>query len=191
MEPDHTDLSGPYEASMGGSAYIIVFVDNDRGGCGRMERRRSRRGPCFPHVPCGYGRHMDRKHRFRTDKGGPFTSRSYVDYCDSAGICREYKIAEKPQQHAVMERAICRAIEGGMRLVTRTRACSQASTSRRSPTSAPAAIGCGWSLFFGLRAASTAPHPRPTLDGGRCTKSCSRGCLTYRWSLFSSIECCG
>ena len=41
-------------------------------------------------------------HCFRTDNGGEFNSRSYVDYCDSAGIHREYTTPGKPQQNAVV-----------------------------------------------------------------------------------------
>ena len=50
---------------------------------------------------------------FRTDNGGKFTSRSYTDFCDSAGIRREYTAPGKSQQNAVVESAIWRAMKGG------------------------------------------------------------------------------
>ena len=56
---------------------------------------------------------MGRLQCFRTDNGREFTSRSYVDFCDSAGICREYTSPGKPQQNAVVESAIWRAMKGG------------------------------------------------------------------------------
>lgn len=48
---------------------------------------------------------MGRPHCFCTDKGGEFTSRSYVDYGDSVGIRREYTAPNKPQQNSVVESA--------------------------------------------------------------------------------------
>ena len=50
---------------------------------------------------------------FRTDNGEEFTSRSYVDFCGSTGIRRECTAPGKPQQNAVVESAIWRAMKGG------------------------------------------------------------------------------
>ena len=50
---------------------------------------------------------------FRTDNGGEFTSRSYNDFCDSPRIRRDYTAPGKPQQNAVVESALWRAIKGG------------------------------------------------------------------------------
>ena len=64
-----------------------------------------------PHVT---HRHDTEKPRcIHTDNRREFTSRKYVDYRDSAGICPVYTARAKPQQNAVVESAICRVIEGG------------------------------------------------------------------------------
>ena len=49
----------------------------------------------------------------RTDNGGEFISRGHLDYCDSTGIRREYTHPGKPQQNAVVESVIWRALKGG------------------------------------------------------------------------------
>ena len=36
------------------------------------------------------------------------TKRDYINYCDSAGIRREYAAPGKPQQNAIIDSAICR-----------------------------------------------------------------------------------
>ena len=41
---------------------------------------------------------MGRPHCFRTDNGGEFTSRDYVEFCDSAGIRREYTAPDSKGQ---------------------------------------------------------------------------------------------
>ena len=56
---------------------------------------------------------MGRPHCFRTDNGGDITSRDYVEFCDSAGIRRGYTAPGKPQQTAVVESEIWRAMKGG------------------------------------------------------------------------------
>ena len=50
---------------------------------------------------------------FRTDNGGEFTDWSYVNFCDSAGIHREYTAPGKPQQNALVDSTIWRAMKGG------------------------------------------------------------------------------
>ena len=49
---------------------------------------------------------------FRADNRGEFTSRSYTDFCDSAGIRHEYTATGKTQQNEVVEIAIWRAMKG-------------------------------------------------------------------------------
>ena len=86
---------------------------------------------------------MGRPHCLRTDNGGESTSRDYVEFCDSAEIRREYTAPGKPQQNAVVECAIWRAMKGGhaARRVIR----------RIFPGVRPTTVTvCGWRRFFGL-----------------------------------------
>jgi transposase InsO family protein len=40
----------------------------------------------------------------RSDNGGEFTSKEFMDYCRSPGIKRQFSIARTPQQNGVVER---------------------------------------------------------------------------------------
>jgi transposase InsO family protein len=40
----------------------------------------------------------------RSDNGGEFTSKEFMDYCSSHGIKRQFSIATTPQQNGVVER---------------------------------------------------------------------------------------
>ena len=40
----------------------------------------------------------------RSDNGGEYTSRGFVDFCRSAGIKREFTVPYNPQQNGVAER---------------------------------------------------------------------------------------
>jgi transposase InsO family protein len=48
---------------------------------------------------------MDSKIKcLRSDNGGEFTSKEFMDYCSSHGIKRQFSIARTPQQNGVVER---------------------------------------------------------------------------------------
>ena len=40
----------------------------------------------------------------RSDNGGEFTSKEFMDYCNNHGIKRQFFIARTPQQNGVVER---------------------------------------------------------------------------------------
>lgn len=56
---------------------------------------------------------MGRPKIFRADNGGEFTSRLYVNFCDSAGFRCEYAGPGKPHQSAEVKSAIWPAVKGG------------------------------------------------------------------------------
>ena len=113
METVHIDLAGPYEASMGGSVYLIMFVES----ASRWMRPYGikKKSETTAHVIKFIAdmNHMGLPRCFRMDNGGEFTSRSYVNFCDSAGILCENTAPGRPQQNAVVESAIWRAMKGG------------------------------------------------------------------------------
>ena len=55
---------------------------------------------------------MGRPNCFRTDNGGEFISRDYVDYCDSAGIRREYRDPGSRSRTRFVESVVWRAMKG-------------------------------------------------------------------------------
>lgn len=113
METVHIDLAGPYEASVGGSVYLIMFVDSASRWMRPYGMKSKSETTAFVQKFLADMNHMGKPRCFRTDNGGEFTSRSYIDYCDSAGIRRELTAPGKPQQNAVAESAIWRAMKGG------------------------------------------------------------------------------
>jgi transposase InsO family protein len=40
----------------------------------------------------------------RSDNGGEFTSKEFMDYCNNRGIKRQFSIARTPQQNGVVEK---------------------------------------------------------------------------------------
>jgi transposase InsO family protein len=42
----------------------------------------------------------------RSDNGGEFTSKEFIDYCSSHGIKRQFFVARTPQHNGVVERKI-------------------------------------------------------------------------------------
>ena len=113
METVYIDLAGPYEAFMGGSVYLIMFVDSASRWMRLYEIKK--KSETIAHVKKFITdmNHMGLPPCFRMDNGGEFTSRSYVDFCDLAGIRREHTAPGRPQQNAVVRSAIWRAIKGG------------------------------------------------------------------------------
>ena len=109
----HIDLAGPYEASVGGSVYLITFVDSASRWMRPYGMRKKSETTTYVRKFVADMNNMERPHCFRTDNGGEFISRDYVEFCDSAGIRREYTAPGKPQQNAVVESAIWRAMKGG------------------------------------------------------------------------------
>ena len=113
METVHIDLAGPYEAFVRGSVYLIMFVDIASRWMRPYGMREKSETTTYVRKFVADMNNMGRPHCFRTDNDGELTSRDYVEFCDSAGIHREYTAPGKPQQNAVVESAIWRAMKGG------------------------------------------------------------------------------
>ena len=113
METAHIDLAGPYEASTGGSIYLIMLVDRASRWMRPYWMKKKSETTAYVKEFIADMNHIGLPRCFRTDNGGEFTGRSCVDFCDSAGIRREHTAPGKPQQNAVVESAIWRAMKGG------------------------------------------------------------------------------
>ena len=113
---------------------------------------------------------MGQSHCFHTDNGGEFTSRSYVDCCDSVGIRRECTAPGEPQQNAVVESAIWCAMKGDHAARRENRRLFSAVDYAKIPNIGANATAYGWKLSSGLPTASTALRLRLTPGGRRCTK---------------------
>jgi transposase InsO family protein len=48
---------------------------------------------------------MDSRIKYlRSDNGGEFTSKEFMDYCNNHGIKRQFSVARTPQKNGVVER---------------------------------------------------------------------------------------
>ena len=112
METVHIDLAGPYEASMGGSIYLIMFVDSASRWMWPYGIMKKLETTAYVHTFLADMNAIGRPRCFLTDNGGEFTGRSLVGFCDSAGIRHEGTAPGKPQHSTVVENAIWRAMKG-------------------------------------------------------------------------------
>ena len=127
---------------------------------------------------------------FRTDNGGEFTGRIYTDFCDSAGIRRECTAPGKPQQNAVVESAIWRAMMGGHAVRRKLRRLFPDIDLAKIPNVDAEGNHLWLGVFSGLVTALTAPLPRQTLGGGRSTRCSSCDRRSCRWYRFFSLAGC-
>ncbi|CAB1102712.1 unnamed protein product [Ectocarpus sp. CCAP 1310/34] len=109
----HIDLTGPFTEAMDGSRYPIMFVDSasrwQRGYGMRAKSDTLKYVKRFLADMNGMGT----PGCFRMDNGGEFTGAAFIEFCDAAGIRREYTAPNTPKQNAVAESAIWRAMKGG------------------------------------------------------------------------------
>ncbi|CAB1107700.1 unnamed protein product [Ectocarpus sp. CCAP 1310/34] len=109
----HIDLTGPFTEAMDGSRYLIMFVDSasrwQRGYGMRAKSDTLKYVKRFLADMNGMGT----PGCFRMDNGGEFTGAAFIEFCDAAGIRREYTAPDTPKQNAVAESAIWRAMKGG------------------------------------------------------------------------------
>ena len=112
METVHIDLAGSYEASMGGSIYLIMFVDSASRWMWPYGIMKKLETTAYVHTFLADMNAIGRPRCFLTDNGGEFTGRSLVGFCDSAGIRHEGTAPGKPQHSTVVENAIWRAMKG-------------------------------------------------------------------------------
>ncbi|CAB1108649.1 unnamed protein product [Ectocarpus sp. CCAP 1310/34] len=108
----HIDLTGPFTEAMDGSRYLIMFVDS----ASRWQRAYGMRAKSdtlkYVQRFLADMNNMGTPGCFRMDNGGEFTGAAFIEFCDAAGIRREYTAPNTPKQNAVAESAIWR-LNGG------------------------------------------------------------------------------
>ena len=107
LELVHGDLCGPVApATPSGNAYFLLLVDDrsrymwatllpskDRAAAAVMEFQ------ARAEVEAGC-----KLRAFRTDRGGEFTSKAFMEYCATDGVQRQLTAPYSPQQNGVVER---------------------------------------------------------------------------------------
>ena len=84
----HIDTAGPFQGSLGGSRYVVMFVDSaSRFHCPYGTRDKS--ASAILGVVQRFVDDMGVPRAFRTDNDAEYTNTTFVDYCDSLRIRRE------------------------------------------------------------------------------------------------------
>ena len=108
----HIDTAGPYPTSLGGSRYVVMFVDS----ASRLQRPcgvREKSAAAILSVVKRFVADMGAPRAFRTDSGTEYSNIMFVDFCNGLGIRREFTAPYTPQQNGPVESAILRAFKAG------------------------------------------------------------------------------
>jgi transposase InsO family protein len=103
----HTDLVGPTTTKgLKGEKYFMLLVDDyTRMTVVCFLKSKSEAFENFKIYKEMVENEMDSKIKcLRSDNGGEFTSKEFMDYCNSHGIKRQFFVARTPQQNGVVER---------------------------------------------------------------------------------------
>jgi transposase InsO family protein len=107
LEIVHTDLVGPTTTKgLKGEKYFMLLVDDyTRMTAVFFLKNKSEAFENFKIYKEMVENEMDSKIKcLRYDNGGEFTSKEFMDYCNSHGIKRQFFVARTPQQNGVVER---------------------------------------------------------------------------------------
>jgi transposase InsO family protein len=107
LEIVHTDLVGPTTTKgLKGEKYFMLLVDDyTRMTAVFFLKNKSEAFENFKIYKEMVENEMDSRIKcLRSDNGGEFTSKEFMDYCSSHGIKRQFFVARTPQQNGVVER---------------------------------------------------------------------------------------
>ena len=108
----HIDSAGPFSESLGGSRYVVMFMDS----ASRFQRpygTRDKSPSAILGVVQRFVADMGVPWAFRTDSGTEYTNLAFVEYCNSLQIRRELTAPYTPQQNGPVESGLSRAIKAG------------------------------------------------------------------------------
>lgn len=120
LELVHGDLYGPITpCTPGGDKYIFVLIDDfSRVMWTYLLKNKSEAFDAFKRFRMLVENSPGKKIRIlRMDNGGEFTSKEFVNYCEEAGINRNFPAPYSPQQNGVVERCNRILIEVSRRLL--------------------------------------------------------------------------
>ena len=108
----HIDTAGPFPQFLGGSRYVVMFVD----GASCFQRpygTRDKSASAILGVVQRFVADMGVPQAFRTDNGTEYTNSAFVEYCNSLQTRRELTAPYMPQQNVPVESGLSRAIKAG------------------------------------------------------------------------------
>ena len=107
LELIHGDLCGPINPiTPGGNRYIFLLVDDySRFMWFYLLKNKSDAFEAFKKFRVLVEKNSEKGiTTFRTDRGGEFLSKEFLQYCEEAGITRQFTAPYSPQQNGVVER---------------------------------------------------------------------------------------
>ena len=108
----HSDTAGPFPESLGGSRYVVMFV-NSASGFQRPYGTRDKSASAILGVVQRFVADMGVPRAFRTDNDAKYTNSAFVEYCNSLQILRELTAPYAPQQNGPVESGLSQAIKAG------------------------------------------------------------------------------
>ena len=108
MELVHICTAGPFPTSLGGSRYVVMFVDS-ASRLQRPYRTRDKSAAAILAVVNRFIADIGVPRALRSDNGAEYTNHSFVEYCNNLGIRRELTAPYTPQQNGPVESALWRA----------------------------------------------------------------------------------
>ena len=108
----HIDTLRPFPESLGGSQYVVMFVDS----ASRFQspyRTRDKSASAILGVVQWFVADMGVPRVFRTDNGAEYINLAFVEYCNSLQIHRKLTAPYTPQQNGPVESGLSRAIKAG------------------------------------------------------------------------------
>ena len=106
------DTAGPFPASLGGSPYVVMFVDSTS----RLQRpygTRDKRPAAILLVVKRFIADVGVPRAFRSDNGAEYTNHSFVEYWNNLDIRRKLTAPYTPQRNGPVESALWRAFKAG------------------------------------------------------------------------------
>ena len=106
----HIDTAGSFPESLGGSRYVVMFVDS----ASRFQRpygTRDKSASAILGVVQRFVTDMGAPRAFPTDNSAEYTNSAFVEYCNSLQIRRELTAPYTPQQNDPVESGLSRAIK--------------------------------------------------------------------------------
>ena len=101
----HIDTAGPYPTSLGGSRYVVMFVDS----ASRLQRPysvREKSAAAIFSVVKRFVADAEVPRAFQTDHGTEYSNSMFVDFCYGLEFRREFTAPYTPQQWTRRERDI-------------------------------------------------------------------------------------
>jgi len=104
----HSDICGPLETAIGGGRYMLLFIDDATGHMYEyILKYKSEALEKFKEWKALREKESGKQvKRFRTDRGGEYTSKKFAEYLKAEGILKETTTPYTPQSNRVVERAI-------------------------------------------------------------------------------------